>query len=359
LDPVGKAYEALRTGLNYKGRKDSQRMLIQVVYTTEQLVVASGIILLLILIIVWVVRGAGEGENTEFFERRQRAARAIQEQKKKVATTLSQDVGAVRVLRGGAFVGNRMRFKTKVLNESEYTITDVTVHLVSYPRDALLLETADDDVHYAKIEPGAFRSPAFEFIPTQDCVKGDVVAGVSYVDYKGKAHSLTSNPYVIRAVCDLLMPDEISPQDFEAELQGFHSGDLVVSVEDWTPQVMYERAGQILEDSNFHTVTSKIDTSQGVVEAKIEGWAKGKYTGKRVGVQLLISGPEEEQGASCTIRVSGEDDAMVVPALEDLRTRLCTWICPKCKSTLSVAQVNKLRKGGIVECAYCGASIGR
>ena len=336
-------------------------MMLQAIYTTEQLATAGGIILLLILIIVWVIRGAGDEESTEFFDRRQRTAKASLETKeeKKATRPLSQDVTAIRVLRGGAFVGNRMRFKAKVLNESEYTITDVTVHLVSYPRDALVLDSPDDDVHYAKIEPGAFRSPAFDFMPTQDCVKGEVVAGVTYVDYRGKAHSLTSKPYVIRAVCDLLVPDEISPEEFEATLQGLHSGELVVSVEDWTPELMYEKASQILDDSNFCTVTSKIDTSQGLVEAKIEGWARGKYTGKPVGVQILISGPVGKQGASCTVRVSGEDDAMVVPALEDLRTRLCAWICPECKSTLSVDQVNKLRKESIVECSYCGASIGR
>ena len=333
-------------------------MLLQVIYTTEQIVVAGGILLLLLLIIVWVVRGATDEASTEFFDRRSKQP-PTPAPTPETEVSLRPDVNAVRVLRGGAFIGNRMRFKAKVVNESEYTITDVTVHLVSYPRDALLLDSRDDDVHFGKIEPGAFRSPSFEFIPTQDCVKGEIVAGVTYVDYRGKAHSLTTSPYTIRAVCDLLVPDEITPEDFTMTLQGFHSGDVVVSVEEWTPRKMYEMSEQILKESNFHPVNSSFEIAQGVAEGKIEGWAKGKYTGKQLAVELTVTGREEEGGASCTIRVSGEDGAMVVPALEDLRSRLCTWLCPRCQSTLSADQVTVLRRGGVVECTYCGTSIGR
>jgi hypothetical protein len=335
-------------------------VLLQAIYSTEQLVAAGGIIVFLIAIVIWVAMGASDEESSEFFDRRKGA----EEEKwpkpeKPKKTTLLPDVKAVKMLRGGAFIGNRMRFKAKVVNESEYTITDVTVHLVSYPRDALMLDSGDDDVRYAKIEPGAFRSPSFEFIPTQDCVKGEVVAGMSYIDYRGIAHSLTSRPYPIRAVCDLLIPDEISPEEFRLTLQDLHSGDLVVSVDEWTPETMYEKAQHILDDSNFHIVSHEIEPSGGVVQAKIEGWAKGKYTGKSVGVELLISGSEGRTGASCTIKVSGEDNAMIVPALEDLRSRLCTWLCPRCQSTLTANQVTKLRRGGVVECHYCGATIGR
>ncbi len=333
-------------------------MLVQTIYTTEQLVAAGSILLLLLLIIVWVVRGATDEASTEFFDRKDlRPATPAPSQK--AEAPLRPDVEAVRVLRGGAFVGNRMRFKAKVVNESEYTITDVTVHLVSYPRDALLLDGRDDDVRFGKIEPGAFRSPSFEFIPTQDCVKGEIVAGVTYVDYRGKAHSLTTRPYTIRAVCDLLIPDDITPEDFRIALQGFHSGDVVVSVEEWTPRKMFEMAGQILTESNFSTVRSHFEVSDGFAEGKIEGWARGKYTGKQLGVELIIGGPQNEGGASCTVKVSGEDGAMVVPALEDLRSRLCSWLCPQCRSALSADQVTVLRRGGVIDCSYCGTSIGR
>ncbi|MHA2160699.1 MAG: hypothetical protein ACXABE_17525, partial [Candidatus Thorarchaeota archaeon] len=67
----------------------------------------------------------------------------------------------VEVRRGGEFIGNRMRFKVKVLNDSPYIITDVTVYLLSYPQDALKFAGEDHDSFFNKIEPGGFRSPTF------------------------------------------------------------------------------------------------------------------------------------------------------------------------------------------------------
>ncbi|MBN2228449.1 MAG: hypothetical protein JW779_02575 [Candidatus Thorarchaeota archaeon] len=336
---------------------------LQIIYTIEQLVATGGILVFLIAIIIWVAMSARDAEEIDFFKDRKNMqaskATTLSESSASDNEKPSSDINVVRVLRGGAFIGNRIRFKVKVANESEYTITDIMVHLVSYPRDALRFDGDDDAIHFSKIEPGGFRSPSFEFIPTQDCVRGEIVAGVTYIDTRGKAHTQTTRPYEIRAVCDLLIPEEITPEDFQQTVQSLHSGELVVSVDDWTPQEMYEKALVILEQANFSGVSAGVDSEEDVVTAKIEGWARGKYTDKGVGVQLLISGRSGEKGACCTIRILGEDSALVLPAIEDLRNRLTTWLCPKCRSTLQVESVKQLRKGGVVECPYCGVTIGR
>lgn len=335
-------------------------LLAQAIYTDEQLLAAGAILFFLLAIIIWVALGARNSEETDSSQTGKPAST-----KKQVAHTqssgkkLSPDIDSIRVLRGGAFIGNRLRFKVKVVNDSQYTITDLVVQLISYPRDALKFDGADDDLHFAKVEPDGFRSPSFEFIPTLDCVKGEIIATVTYIDTKGKAHTQTTRPFVIRAVCDLLIPKEISAKDFELTINELHHGDLVVSVDEWTPEEMYQKAIQIVEEANFHKVTSQMDSSDGVVHAKIEGWARGKYTGKQVGVRIIITGPHEKKGASCTIHVSGEDSALVYPAIEDLRARLTSWLCPQCKSMLSVDDVTLLRKGEVVQCHYCGVTIGR
>lgn len=79
-----------------------------------------------------------------------------------------RDIQKVRAMRGGEIIGGRFKFKVKVLNESPYTINDVTVYILSYPRDTLILKTEDDDIFFSKIEPQGFRSPSFDFLPTQD-----------------------------------------------------------------------------------------------------------------------------------------------------------------------------------------------
>lgn len=264
----------------------------------------------------------------------------------------------VKALRGGEFIGNRMRFKVKILNDSEFMITDVIVYLLSFPKESLQL-TGEDNCKFSKIEPGGFRSPTFDFLPTQDCVRGDVVAGVSYVDMRGKAHTLSTKPFVIRSVCDLLLPDQVSPEDFEVKLKKHEHGEIVIKVEEWTPEEMFEKALRLVDESNFFEVSSDFEETDGIVYAKISGFAKGKYTGKNVGVQISITGPKGVKGASCTLRVTGEDQAMILPAIDDLRERLSAWICPMCGSALTLKNVEDLREGKVVTCPFCDVSIGR
>ncbi|MHA2201374.1 MAG: hypothetical protein ACXABN_15975 [Candidatus Thorarchaeota archaeon] len=265
----------------------------------------------------------------------------------------------VEVRRGGEFIGNRMRFKVKGLNDSPYIITDVTVYLLSYPQDALKFAGEDHDSFFNKIEPGGFRSPTFDFLPTQDCVKGEIVAGVSYMDMRGQPHTLTAKPFTIRAVCDLLIPQQVTPQDFRLKLKELECGEMVIKIKEWTPAEMFEKSLRIVDESNFFEVSSKTEDKDGVFFGTIVGFAKGKYTGKDVGVEITVTGPVGVKGASCTIQVSGEDQAMILPAIDDLRERLSAWLCPMCSSPLTLSNVEELRKGNVVVCPFCGVSIGR
>jgi len=266
--------------------------------------------------------------------------------------------GEVKALRGGEFIGNRMRFKVKVLNDSKLTITDVTVWLLSYPSEAMRLEE-DDDIKFPKIEPGGFRSPHFDLLPTQDCVRGEIVAGVSYIDASGQAHSMTTEPFVIRAVCDLLQPEIIDASQFSRRLKELECGELTVKVEDWTPEQMYEKTLRILDQSNFYEVDSQFEVKEGIATGEASGWAKGKYTGKKLGVRVRITGKTQKEGASCRISMSGEDDAMILPAIDDLKEQLSAWLCPFCGSKLTLENVKDLRAGRSVKCPFCSVTVGR
>ncbi|MFW9816773.1 MAG: hypothetical protein ACFFEW_12655, partial [Candidatus Thorarchaeota archaeon] len=129
--------------------------------------------------------------------------------------------------------------------------------------------------------------------------------------------------------------------------------------EEWTPKEMFEKSLRIVDESNFFEVSSHSEETDGVFFGKIVGFAKGKYTGKDVGVEITVTGPVGVKGSSCTIQVSGEDQAMILPAIDDLRERLSAWLCPMCSSPLPIANVEDLRKGNVVKCQFCGVSIGR
>ncbi|MGY5875497.1 MAG: hypothetical protein RTU30_07110 [Candidatus Thorarchaeota archaeon] len=271
---------------------------------------------------------------------------------------VSDVASRVKALRGGEFVGNRFRYKVKVLNESDLVITDVTVAILSYPRDALKLD-GDSVKNIAKIDPKGFRSPSFVFLPTQDCVQGDIVASVSFIDSRGQAHSVTTDPYVIRAVCDLLTPETITAEDFALKLSSLHHGEIVSKVEDWTPEEMHAKTLQILQNTNFYEVSSEKSDVGDRIEARITGWAKGKYTGKSVGIEITITGQLGVKGATCKVKMSGEDEAMIMPAMDEITQKLSAWICPKCSANLPTTSVDELKSGKSVECPFCGVTMNR
>lgn len=264
----------------------------------------------------------------------------------------------VKVLRGGEFVGNRFRYKVKVVNDSDFVITDVTVILLSYPRDTLALEDEQTDI-ITKIEPGGFRSPTFDFLPTEDCVRGEIIASVSYVDHFGDAHSTTTEPYIIRAVCDLLRPETISSEDFTLKLLSLEYGEMAIRVEEWTQEEMHSKTLQILQNSNFFEVTTETDIVGEFTESKISGWARGLYTGKPLGIQITITGKPEVRGATCKVRMAGEDEAMIMPAIDEITQKLNAWLCPMCGGGLPTDIVDNLKAGRSASCPFCGVTMDR
>jgi hypothetical protein len=264
----------------------------------------------------------------------------------------------VQVFRGGELVGNRLRYKVKILNRSRYVITDVTVNLVTYPRDSLILDGPPLKA-VAKIQPSGFVSPTFEFIPTRDCVKGDIIADVSYIDFMGRAHTSMPEPFTIRAVCDLLRPEHITAEEFERRLVSLNHGEMALTVDGWTPEEMHSKALQVLEKSNFSEVKTDRRMIGERTESRISGWARGKYTGKNLGVEIIISGRPGIIGASCKVHMSGEDEAMILPAIDEMAHNLSAWLCPVCVGELPAEAVDAIRAGKQAKCPFCGVTVGR
>jgi rubrerythrin len=199
----------------------------------------------------------------------------------------------------------------------------------------------------------------FEFLPSRDCVKGEVIASVYYVDHEGKPHLAMTDSFTVRAVCDLLIPETITPKQFEIKLADFSHGEMTFKVEDWTPEEMHSKALQVLEKSNFSEVT----TDQGMIgehiQSRITGWARGKYTKKNLGVELTITGRPGKRGATCSVRMSGEDEAMIMPAIDEMSQNLTAWLCPMCGGDMPEQAVVLIRDGKQSKCPFCGVTVGR
>ncbi len=215
----------------------------------------------------------------------------------------------VKILRGCEIVGSKYEYKVKIQNETDYIINRVTVSIISYPEDCMRLE-GKRIKSIVMIEPTGFRSPQFIFVPSKDCVEGDIQATISYVDHENQMRTAQSEPITIRSVCDLLKPLERTVEEFEEILYGM-SADIREIIVQRTPEEVFTDAEKVLPEKNFHVigVTSSIEDNQ--FSGTLRGIAIGKYTQTKLTVRLVIAGPVEGPETSILIETLGDDMAML------------------------------------------------
>lgn len=258
---------------------------------------------------------------------------------------------AVEILRGGEIVGGKFDYKVKIKNDSRYVITNVTVNVVAYPQDCMKL-TVDSSKTIARIEPAGFRSPQFTFLPTKDCVEGQILVTVSYIDHENNLQLTSVEPYIIRSVCDLLVPLEQSPEVFEK---------LIIDMErtseervlDWNPQVLFSKAQKLLPIKNFHVIDSESRIIGGQFTGTIRGFAEGKYTSKKVAVQALVTGSTDGNQSTVVVEGLGEDVAMLPTTIEEISNGIGSWICMNCGAAIDVDGVAQIKQNTPIQCQYC------
>ncbi|MFX1606355.1 MAG: hypothetical protein ACFFDD_10650 [Promethearchaeota archaeon] len=260
------------------------------------------------------------------------------------------DAGVV-VLRGCEIVGGKFDFKVKIKNDSGYVITNVTVSIVAYPQDCM--ELAGDSVKtISRIEVGGFRSPQFTLYPTKDCVQGKVVATVSYIDFMDQLHTVSVEPFLIRSVCDLLLPSKKTSEAFNLVLTGLEKTQQEQTL-DWNAQVLFTKAEKILPAKNFHIVDTEERIVGGEFVGTIRGYAEGKYTQKKVAVVILISGPENGRHSCLRVEALGDDVAMLPTTIDELADTMDSWVCLRCGAPLEIEQVEEMGRRQPIRCKYC------
>jgi DNA-directed RNA polymerase subunit RPC12/RpoP len=259
--------------------------------------------------------------------------------------------GTVSVLRGCQAVGGGFEYKVKVKNNTAFVINNVIALVVAYPQDCMDL-TGSKLKTVSRIEPNGFRSLQFVFTPTKDCVEGQIVASVSYIDHKNQLHTDQAEPYVIRSVCDLMKPLEATVQQFDEILTDMKSASEARTLS-WNAPVLFEKTKALLPSRNFHVIEAKSASIGGQFSGTIKGFAKGKYTGKRVAVQLLISGPGDGKETKVVMEALGDDLAMLPTTIDEVSRGIKSWTCMTCGGIISPAEVTKLKAGEPLKCRYC------
>jgi DNA-directed RNA polymerase subunit RPC12/RpoP/ssDNA-binding Zn-finger/Zn-ribbon topoisomerase 1 len=259
--------------------------------------------------------------------------------------------GDVKVMRGCEIVGGKFDYKVKVVNDSGYVITNVTVNIVAFPIDCM--ELAGESVKsISRIEVGGFRSPQFTFYPTKDCVQGKVVAAVSYIDFLDQLHTMSVEPYLIRSVCDLLTPSKKTSTEFNLLLTSLEKTQQEQTL-DWNAKILFTKAEKILPTKNFHVVDTEEHVIAGEFIGTLRGYAEGKYTKKKIAVVLLITGPENGRHAVVQLEALGEDVSMLPTTIDELADTMDSWVCLRCGAPLETDQVEEMGKRLPIRCKYC------
>ncbi len=257
----------------------------------------------------------------------------------------------VEVLRGGEIVGGKYVYKVKVNNGTQYVINNVIVTLTAYPEDCMILE--DETTKTIKrIEPGGFRSPSFSFRPTEDCVKGNIRATVSYIDHMDESQIMKVEPHEIKSVCDLLNPLASTIEEFDLIL-----GEMEViakdQIMDWNPEVIFKKTNVHLTSCNFHIMDSKSSEEDGKFRGEVRGLAVGKHTDKKVAVRVVITGSIDKNDAYVEMEVLGDDMAMLPVALGEITKGLDTWICLNCGEAFEPDEADALQTNLSAPCRFC------
>ena len=282
-------------------------------------------------------------------------------------TATEDETQTVRVLRGGQIEGGDYIFKVKVINNKIYNITDVDIHILSYPEESLVLsrvdghqKTSTDRAKFHKISKGGgFVSPSFVFKTKKDCIKGKIHAVINFIDEEDRIRTINVEPHDIRIICGLLRPKEVSNEDFDKltiDLLTFKKvgQDLTIY---YKPEQLYQKLFVLLKKKNFAIIDSKQETSSGKFLGVIKGFAEGTFSKNSVGLKLTITGTEGEQFSTLKVEVFAEDKDMTPSIISEFENAVNPQSCPECEENIPSDLVKQMMTGSVAYCEACGSQL--
>ncbi|MBD3407801.1 MAG: hypothetical protein GF411_16905 [Candidatus Lokiarchaeota archaeon] len=216
----------------------------------------------------------------------------------------------VVVKRGYVSEGGSIKYKVKIENHTKYVINNVTINILGYPNDTLKLVSSKERI-VQRIEPnGAFRSLQFIFQPTQDCVEGEILATVSYIDHQNEIVTIKVAPQVIRSICDMLEPIEMRLDEVMECIDTMDSG-LEEHPLPWNAAVTFSMLSRLVALKNIQVTSSESREVGKQFIGTIRGMAKGKYTDKRIALEIVIVGNIADPKCMMSLKICSDEEDMI------------------------------------------------
>ncbi|MHA1521254.1 MAG: NosD domain-containing protein [Promethearchaeota archaeon] len=225
----------------------------------------------------------------------------------------------VKITRGGDWKieGNLsiFHYKVKVLNKSRYVITQIQILLTGLPKG---LEVEKDRYIIDSLKPKAFESPTFKFRASDSCV-GDFIEGI--VIYNSPTgHQITSNiePFEICYVCNLLVPKQVSQQEFDQKTEFMKESRLTIE-SDLEFSDLERKIEGIIHNCNF-ALLQKLNQNQSDKYKKFEAFAEGLYDKQDVGLSVAVK--KMESGSKLVIKAMSDRTDKITDLLRDFNVQL-------------------------------------
>lgn len=262
----------------------------------------------------------------------------------------------VSVERQARLSGDTLVFTVKVSNTSSYLLRDVHAFVISHPSALLKLVTGDIN-SVPVLEAGKHQTVRFTLKPLSESSRGEIIAAVSFLAPDDRSYTVAAEPLSLVSLIGMLEPDPIGKDKFDLRLARLRTVETTFESYDWTPEEMYEKSMQVLTGLGFHLVQNHSDTSEGLIMAEVDGAARDKATRTPLLVTLMVHGTSHAPRSSCRIIAAGEDESVMYPSVEEIKSRLEAWSCPSCKAELSAGHIQTLKSGGIIKCPSCGKTM--
>lgn len=225
----------------------------------------------------------------------------------------------IEIRRGGDWKVERGQsvfyFKVKVTNLSEFLIGNIRISLTSIPSG---LNTESDKYIIDSLKPGSYESPTFKLKARQSCV-GDTVEGiVTYTDPFGNMQTVPIEPFEICYVCNLLMPKQISKQEFDQKTQFMEDQKLIID-SDLDISLLEAKIEQIVRQCNF-ALLQELQASQTDNFKMFEAFAEGFYDKQDVALSVAVQ--KVNEGSQLVVKAMSDRADKVTDILRDFSVKL-------------------------------------
>lgn len=181
-----------------------------------------------------------------------------------------------------------LEFGITVENQSEELIHEVSIKVLLYPNEGLkpveplaqMIET---------IEPGGSESIIFGFDVINECVEGEFVSSVQFIDSKGEDIAAISGNIFVRSVFEQFEPLEITPEEIlslKSELKKWNR-EHSLAVE---AKKLFDILKDLFLNWNLYTIQSECTEKENMFMGVVSGMAKGRITDLKLAVTLTVVG---------------------------------------------------------------------